>query len=192
MIGETMDWALLSEAVDHYRRLGFKYVDTPWAVEPDIAGITCPEWGALDMIGDKALVASAEQGFLQLQADGKLDSANYVSCGPCFRPGDEGRSPYHKPYFMKVELFVRCIDESTAIFAAKELVTRARNFMNKDCKIVKLGDKEWDLELYGHEVGSYGARYHDLVGHWAYGTGLALPRFTQAVADLENRDEISD
>lgn len=183
-------WTVLNEAIENYQSLGFKYIDTPWVVDPEIAKITCPEWGALEMIGDKCLVASAEQGFLQLQSEGKLDGTNYVSCGPCFRPGDEGRSEFHQPYFMKVELFVRCPNKDVAIFAAKELVTRARNFMHLDCKIVKLGDKEWDLELNGLEVGSYGARYHDLVGHWAYGTGVALPRLTQAIAHKEKKDEV--
>ena len=42
-------------------------------------------------------------------------------------------------------------------------------------------DEGYDLEINGIEVGSYGARYHAKIGWWAYGTGLAEPRYTTAM-----------
>lgn len=43
-------------------------------------------------------------------------------------------------------------------------------------------DEGFDLQLGGIEIGSYGKRHHDSFGPWAYGTGLALPRFSVAKA----------
>ena len=41
-------------------------------------------------------------------------------------------------------------------------------------------DEGWDINVGGIEVGSYGSRsIHDHL--WVYGTGLAEPRFSQAL-----------
>lgn len=179
----NIDWQLVAEAIENYTRLGFIYVDTPWMVEAEVADITCPDRMYHDVVvnGGKSLVASAEQGFLQLKKDRKLTATNYVSAGPCFRIMDARENPdeYHQETFFKVELFCICDTESQAHFAARELATRARNFMTLDAEFVYT-DEGIDLELNGVEIGSYGARYHKDIGWWAYGTGLALPRLFHA------------
>jgi hypothetical protein len=44
-----------------------------------------------------------------------------------------------------------------------------------------------DIVINGIEVGSYGLRVLNLTGFiWIYGTGLALPRMTQAIKEFEN------
>ena len=115
--------------------------------------------------------------------EGLLDSVNYVSAGPCFRE-EPTYDDLHLPQFFKVELFVRCKDEHEGRFAANELLYRAKRFM-QDQSTVPLSIVEegfgWDLELNGIEVGSYGYRCADGVGFWAYGTGIAEPRFSQAL-----------
>jgi aspartyl/asparaginyl-tRNA synthetase len=181
-----IDWKLLGEAVEHYKSLGFEYVETPWFVDFSTALITCEPHQAIsynynDTTTDapKSLVGSAEQGFLQLEREGKLDSVNYVSCGPCFRIEDN-YTVMHLPQFMKVELYVRCSDENSAVAASRELVYSAAQFMRSVRSDIVKTDEGWDLERNGIEVGSYGARYDEEIGHWAYGTGLALPRFTRA------------
>jgi seryl-tRNA synthetase len=178
-----IDWAILSEAVDFYREKGFQYIETPWMVSPEVSRITCPDEAYHDVIvqNGMTLVASAEQGFLQLEIDGKLTGTSYVSCGPCFRIRDarENQDGLHFPSFMKVELYIRCSTEVDALVSARWLVDVAREFMGHSTKVVDYDDS-WDLELNGVEVGSYGARKHgDII--WAYGTGVALPRYTQAV-----------
>lgn len=186
---DNINWTRIAEAVENYRSLGFKYVETPWIVSREAALLTCPHERYLDHADNHGvLAASAEQGFLQLAMDGELDSVNYVSSGPCFRIKDtlEHADRYHKLYFMKVELFSRCRDESEAVHAYKEMMGSAINFMRNyldgqqspDARQTRDG---WDLELNQIEVGSYGYRYDDRVGWWAYGTGIAEPRFSQAL-----------
>jgi len=185
----NIDWVLLGRAVEFYRGLGFEYVETPWLVDPQVAMVTMPSWGQLDLVNNRALVASGEQGFLQLDRDKKIKAVNYVTCTPCFRLLDEARDELHQGYFMKVELYVRCMYEDESQNAARELVDRASRFMGKELnnhvEVVQT-DEGWDLEINGVEVGSYGARFdkdtHDHgIGWWAYGTGLALPRYSLAV-----------
>jgi len=179
-----IDWVLIGEAVAHYSRLGFEYIETPWMVSKEAAGITCPDQNYHDVISrnNRVLVASAEQGFLQLDLDGKLQGEKYVSCGPCFRISDaeENKDGFHQETFFKVELYVRCDNFDQAVEVAQQLATTAVQFMGYSAQIVPMGPTSWDIEYDGIEVGSYGAReYKNLC--WAYGTGIALPRWTQAV-----------
>lgn len=184
-----INWGRIAEAVEYYCKLGFIYTDTPWYVRPEVAAITCPDVKCFDTIPlGGVLVASGEQGFLQMQIDGELTGVNYVTVTPCFRTNDIGKSDLHYPHFMKVELFVRCDSETQALFAAQELMHRARTFMTL-CQTQEVEtDIGWDLEVNGIEVGSYGARYHNDTGWWAYGTGLAEPRFSEALKNESNRD----
>jgi hypothetical protein len=189
---DHINWRRIADAIDFYQSLGFDYVEVPWKVSVDSAKVTCPPDGILEMSGDLVLAASAEQGFIDLKRDGLLPKwglggVNYVACTPCFRVHDAGRSPIHHPYFMKVELFCVCESDIEAAQAAHELINRAYRFM--DCKLDKVEtDKGWDLEVAGIEVGSYGWHHHPEVGYWAYGTGLAEPRFSQALEKL-NKDD---
>lgn len=183
---EPINWRRLAAAIEFYQALGFHYVETPWKVDPASARVTCPPNGHIEMVDDLALVASAEQGFIDLERYSLLpDYVNFVSCTPCFRQIDAGRSKYHHPYFMKVELYVRLNEDDEAPAAAWELVHRASRFMKEhgaeDIRAVHLDDGSVDLEINGIEVGSYGYREHPEIGRWAYGTGLAEPRFTQAL-----------
>lgn len=179
----TIDWSLLGRAVEYFGDLGFEYVDTPWMVDADIAAITCPSERYFDRVetNGKILVASAEQGFLQMELEGNLSGVNYISVGPCFRIQDAHENPdgFHQETFAKAELYVRCKSIEQATEIGKELAIKARNFLTLDAEIVKQSKTSWDLELNGIEIGSYGGRaYNDIC--WAYGTAVALPRYTQA------------
>lgn len=180
----NMDWRLVADAIDHYTAAGFTYIDTPWMVDPAIASITCPDRRYHDMIlqNNTVLVASAEQGFLELETHGHLHDKKYVSCGPCWRIRDakENQDGFHHETFVKVELYVRCESDHEAHRAAQELVNNAKLFLSHDPVVVVTGVSSWDLELNGIEIGSYGARrHHNII--WAYGTGLALPRYREAL-----------
>jgi hypothetical protein len=182
-----INWVRLGEAVEFYKAHGFEYIDTPWYVDYQTVRVTCPVASKIMVVDNnteeyynnvKALVGSAEQGFMQMALDGKLPNVNYVSCGPCFR--DDVVDKLHQKTFMKVELFSRCNSKSEAKMAAKELRNRAKSFMNHEPTVVK-NKHGWDLELNGIEVGSYGGHYYEGIGWWAYGTGLAEPRYTLAL-----------
>jgi seryl-tRNA synthetase len=178
---KNINWQLISEAVEFYKSHGFEYIETPWIVPTDVMQITCPDFDKMRELnnGYSGMVGSAEQGFLSLAMKDQLPKVNYVSAGPCFRI--ENYDELHQSQFFKVELFVRCDTDRSAFIAAKELRNRAHKFMNYVPDVVYT-DEGSDLEINGIEVGSYGARYHENVGWWAYGTGLAEPRYTQALS----------
>lgn len=179
---EPINWQKLAEAVEYYRSLGFQYTEVPWKVSEEAANITRPDVGYLERVDGLVLSASGEQGFLDLELDKLMPvtkNPNFVTCTPCFRSGDAGRSPIHHPYFMKVELYVRCLDKTQAERVAYELLQKAKRFMFADTTVTT--PDGWDLEINGVEVGSYGPRYHEQIGWWAYGTGLAEPRYSQAL-----------
>lgn len=179
---ESIDWSRLAEAVAYYKMHGFQYTEVPWKVAAEAAAITMPDSGYMEWSDGLVMSASGEQGFIGLELDSLMpvtNNPNFVTCTPCFRINDGGRSYIHHPYFMKVELYVRCLDKAQAERVAYELLLKAKRFMSADTVVTTMDG--WDLEINGIEVGSYGARYHEKIGWWSYGTGLAEPRYSQAL-----------
>ena len=175
----NINWSNIAQATEFYQAHGFEYIETPWIADYDTLAFTCSDVDRIITVDDnKGLVGSAEQGFMQLAIDGKLPHVNYVSAGPCFRV--EEYDELHQPQFFKVELFTLC-NADNAAYAANELLNRAWKFMKCVPNKVQTDDG-FDLEINGIEVGSYGTRYHELIGWWAYGTGLAEPRYTLALS----------
>lgn len=177
----NIDYLKIAAAIEFYKGAGYRYIETPWVVDQDIIDITCPQERFSLKTGDHttALVGSAEQGFLQLLKDGKLwPYTKYMSAGPCFRVEDV-IDELHQEQFFKIELFTTAPDAGHAHERFRETISDASKFMNTS-ETVDTADGI-DLTIGGIEVGSYGHRHHDLVGHWAYGTGLAEPRYSQAV-----------
>ncbi|RWL22524.1 MAG: hypothetical protein EOR63_32315 [Mesorhizobium sp.] len=178
-IGEV-DWKRLAAALDWYEGAGFRRISLPWHARREVIEVTCPapeRQYALPGVG--TLVGSAEQSFMQMQFDGLLPKGRWVSLTPCFR-AEPVFDDLHHPYFMKVELYS---NEDTQEALDIELAETARRFMRlhgaREVDVVRtyIG---YDLEIGGVEVGSYSTREHN--GHvWTCGTGLAEPRFSQAV-----------
>jgi len=174
-----MNWDKISQAINFYQSEGFTYVDTPWVVPLDTLQLTTtkvlistPEYGK-----KFGLVGSAEQGFIQLGMEGKLNSTiKYVSAGPCFRT--DTPDFLHQSYFFKVELFAMCNSEEQASQTAIEFRDIAMSVMPAAYPIET--DIGWDLEVNYIEVGSYGIRNISKIGWVAYGTGLAEPRYSTA------------
>jgi hypothetical protein len=149
--------------------------------------ITCPNpqfTARVDHLG--SLVGSAEQSLLHLDLAGKLKPGAYVACSPCFRLGDAA-DDLHFPTFMKVELYrndhdlfqyLKMLKDAGDLF--RELGAQAEDLAAPQT------DQGIDITLGGIEIGSYGLRTHESedrsLHHWTYGTGLALPRFSQALA----------
>lgn len=197
-----IDYDLLGQAVAEYASRGYTYVEVPWAVSEKVIRATLPSQfpaltmgvkpEALDGTRDyprnvletydhaSCLVGSAEQGFLSLD----LKPGKYVGVTPCFRP-EPHTDLLHQIMFMKVELFCKFKDAITDNHVERVL-TDAREVMGiigeHDAEITEVKTHEgYDLEVGGIEVGSYGKRSWE-GQDWVYGTGLALPRFSVAVA----------
>ena len=185
---DQIDWYLLPKALSYYRHAGFEYVETPWYVGPEAIRMTLPPRQYGYYLGHPEyspghLVGSAEQGFLQLLLDGKLKPGKYVSAGPCFR--DDHVDETHMRSFFKVELIeiessVSPLDDDNIHRIMMHAKCLFEELSSRCCEVVQTAEG-YDIELGKLEIGSYGIRK---VGshRWIYGTGLALPRFSQACA----------
>lgn len=186
-------WHRLSEALRHYSN--FTYVDAAWTASFAALMTTTPHPRYITRSQAGLLVGSAEQSFIDLKLRGKLAPGRYIAVTPCFRHVDalETQDAYHQPYFMKAEL-IHLAEEPLSKSEAVALLSQARQFflaqspdhletqVRERLKIVPTQDG-FDLELNGIELGSYGVRSAGDM-HWAYGTAIAEPRFTRALASL--------
>lgn len=174
----------LSTAQLFYEKYGFIVTPTPWLVTKESYIATCPPgvvssnhlWKAPNQLYH---VASAEQGFIEMQLRGDPIPQKAQSTTPCFRY-EQKFDKYHLPFFYKLELF----DRDTSHAALSSMTSLARQLfatLGVDTHLEATGDGSFDLvTARGLELGSYGIRH--LQGHeWTYGTGLALPRFEQAL-----------
>lgn len=234
-----IDWSRLARALEFYERRGYKRVEAPWAVEDRFVELTAPypEWrSVVPNLG--SLVGSAEQAFLQLDAQQVIGKGRYVALTPCFRVAEPKVDDLHQRYFMKVELYANdgpleralddIMDDAYAFFQQEKPPMARLEGVVGDTGV----DGCFDFEINGVEVGSYGIRratvqdvavldradlYREqrrVVGdyvpkpqfvpegyevtdlsnmgepririrrerelRWAYGTGVAEPRFTHA------------
>lgn len=189
----TIDWLRIGRAVRFYQNRGYHYVEVPWVVPSRITNLTAPLDSKIYSLDDNMdLVGSAEQSFLWLAERDELWRATrqgtgqkyFVSVTPCFR-GDT-ISPLHQNSFMKVELF--CTHGKT--IDVLRLAFDAYDFFRSEGVAVQQVDRmsaenSIDLQVCDIEVGSYGIRSRNDMT-WAYGTGLAEPRFSVAKRKDEN------
>lgn len=199
----VVNYSILARALDYYIGIGYKRIEVPWAVSRAAIDITARGRHAASLRDGKSLVGSAEQSFLELELNPEtaLPPDSYCALTPCFRPGDlDGE--YHQEYFMKIELFRTDVVDK---YAVDEMIWDASVFMQQELRfqeyhieridtpeenyMIPLHDTgtllSADLNLNGVEVGSYGLR-HCPEFDWAYGTGLAEPRFSMAAAEYAN------
>lgn len=192
-----IDYGRIARALEFYQARGYKKIEVPWLVDPKYREITYPHVNAFQTPhGD--LVGSAEQSFLKLALEAKIQIKNYhwnggahpgvhpagryVAVTPCFRD-HQPKDKLHQLYFMKVELFepvfygnsyknlqpVRLFYDAGLFFASEGALPEKEET-----------DECTDWTVGGIEVGSYGYRTYEGFG-WLYGTGLAEPRFSQAL-----------
>ena len=180
---------MLGQAVSEYVSRGYRYVECPWSVERDVVAQTCPNMDRTFRLAygretdrvhpwhddSNFLVGSAEQSFLSLD----LEPGHYVGVTPCFRWEYE-TNLFYQHMFMKVELFVNHeeADLGHVMADAYEVMSMLGN--TREIKHVQT-EEGYDFNLFGIEVGSYGERA-TVKQSWIYGTGLALPRFSVALA----------
>lgn len=179
----SVNWERLARCLAYYKGIGFSEVSVPWYVAPEISRITCPnEKRTMTIPTHGVLVGSAEQSFLALDKAGILGKGCFVAISPCFRNEDfTGR--FHQKHFMKVEVYD---NQTVTTNRMEQLVDYARAFFKTECDpgmdLSRLNtDDGVDIILNGVEIGSYGVREMDGL-QWVYGTGLAEPRFSAAIA----------
>lgn len=186
-----IDYLKISHAVLAYQGMGYKLVEVPWIVSRNVAELTTPKHTCNLLvykdvgptIADKeltgALVGSAEQGLLHIY-DQLTDGQRYVSVSPCFRVEQTHTPGLIQDQFFKVELFVK--NPAHPEPTIRELLVHAKMLMGTwERKLLEVPTEEgYDLQINGIEVGSYGVRSVPGTGAWAYGTGIALPRFDYA------------
>lgn len=173
---------------------GYQAVSLPWITALAYTEATRPAGGTEQPpLGPGYLVASGEQSFLQLADRGQLPPAKgYVGWSPCVRQ-EAGFDATHHLYFLKVELFVPAAGPE-ALLAVKEMLLGSVDFNAKELlasghgleglEVCDVAPNQWDIQLAGIELGSYGLRQHFGIDY-VYGTGCAEPRFTQALQTLQ-------
>lgn len=177
----SIDYSTIVEAQAYYADHGFADTPVPWVVSEQAYERTRPEEATPYATLGGFLVASAEQSFFHLMLQGqRLGKAQATS--PCFR--DEAHDEIHSPYFLKTELIETEDVSDTALLA---MVAVARDFFSRylSVRIEPMGDGSLDIVCArtGLELGSYGVRYVDEYA-WVYGTGVALPRLSYALDQL--------
>lgn len=195
-----IDYSLIADSIDFYKKKGYVRVESPWAVTPAVSEITKPtglpmEWG-LNHNG-KVLVASGEQSFLYLYLKEFLPHGNFQTVTPCFR--SDAFDQTHTKYFIKNELIETGLVNSTSvhlmvekamdffaqhlprnILKAKEVEPRHTSDMRELCGI----DIVADIDGKEIELGSYGLRECSFL-RWVYGTGCAEPRLSHVIQQAD-------
>jgi hypothetical protein len=172
----TINLELLKYAILYYNRFNYETLEAPYLVDKDINDITMPSGNRTLNHGNKVYVGSAEQSFYQLLKGGMKPEGNYMMLTPCHR--DESYDDLHYELFLKLEL----------ISMDKPVIQDAYCFFtgcisNKDSIEIIDTEEGQDILVNGVEVGSYDAR--KINGQTIYyGTGLALPRFTQVLKNV--------
>lgn len=185
----AMNWENIVEAISHYTARGYEYIEVPWVVSEKTTLMTMPKDATpiyCELMDERnVLVGSAEQGFLEIRKSLKPNQL-YCSMSPCFRGEKSVQPGFRQLTFMKVELFsltedrnvvLNMLGDALSFFDAKFKFGSRHNLKTKN-----INENQYDIDLRDKEIGSYGFRSVEGVS-WAYGTGLAEPRFTELLRD---------
>jgi hypothetical protein len=183
---------VIGKAIAGYRALGYEYIETDWWVSKEAQYATMPKHIKSLVVGEYQshfcklcgeedepmghLVGSAEQALIQKILDQKISPGLYVMAGPCFRNEPKLDELHHRSFF-KVEL--------ACVFLEGTLPSRGTLLVMNDAQTVhyNLGHV-WPKTVSMPDGSGYDLeRSLNGIG-WVYGTGLALPRFTQAKATV--------
>lgn len=175
----NIDIELIYQAITFFKRLGYRSLSAPMLVDGAALYATMPKNRKAKPHLNLFYVGSAEQSFLYLLDQGNTYSGKYMMITPCQRDEDV-QDERHLEIFLKIELVA--IDDT---ISHQDILNDAKGFFESIYKgqidIVPIAEEQSDLEINGVEVGSYGIRNYNN-NRVVYGTGLALPRFTQAIS----------
>lgn len=183
----NIDLSLLDKAVQFYKDIGCLPAEVPYLVDSDIMAFTCPP-GVVDRrlthSDGKQYVASAEQSFLQMEKEGKLEGFRgaLMALTPCYR--DEAiLDDVHFNIFLKLEIFDYGAeaDEEVLFWAI-----RMKRFFDQFSVTTHITKTEIGLDVIsegGLELGSFGCRVSPRGVKYIYATGLAEPRASIAIRE---------
>lgn len=194
---QVIDWSIIAKIIEfHTDKVGRTYIEVPWLVSDEALMITHPKDKAVaTQLGFYTnIVGSAEQSFIQMMIDDKLNAGQYITASPCFRNDPEDK--LHQRHFFKIELINvlpaepgsgrRHSTESEVQFMALRALDglyEVTHYSEHDRFGIVRTHEGLDITLNGIEVGSYGYRTAVLGGcprHWIYGTAIAEPRYSIA------------
>jgi hypothetical protein len=182
MINEDrIDYVKIGRAQTYYRAVGYKNIDVPWMASFKAVMATMPPGRSVFQTPAGCLVGSGEQGFIDLILKGELQPGRYQCTTPCFRDEPE-YNELTRISFFKTELIWYMPEDARAAFEEILNTALACFFEVSDATTFEgvQTDEGMDIYFNGIELGSYGVRKMD--SHiWAYGTGLAEPRFSIAM-----------
>jgi len=175
-----IDFKILNESIIFYEEKGFKRIEAPWTVSEKVDNITKPADRIVFQLkhNGKCLVASGEQSFLYLLIKDFIPAGKYQTVTPCFR--FEPFDPYHTKYFMKNELIITDdVTTRSLVRMLEEAVEFYQPYFKTKLDVIDTAEG-FDIEVGGHELGSYGIRQHEYL-KWIYGTGCAEPRMSNLI-----------
>lgn len=132
----------------------------------------------------------SQEQLAEVQGTGQVPVPGYIGWTPCLRD-EPVLDEHHQHGFMKAEWFVPLSSSQSPNLALAKLIERQIEmfeFVAGDSldqtgclAVLPQANLQFDLVLCDIEIGSYGVRtFKDKA--YIYGTALALPRFSQAVA----------
>lgn len=181
-----INYQIIYDAVEHYKRLGYNYIEVPWLVSKESLDVTRPPEARYFSTFKGELVASGEQSFIEIRKD-LCPGRKYQCVTPCFR--DEKCDELHKPWFIKCELILPLWKGDDADKAVDVVLKEAYSLFKRYASyegspVMVKTDIGFDINMLGIEVGSYGYREHDGF-RWVYGTGVAEPRLSYVRQKIE-------
>ena len=174
---------LIYSAMSFFKDKGYRFITVPMLVDEDIVNLTLPKDCNAKFHLDKCYVGSAEQSIYQLIKEGNDLPSKVLAITPCHRD-EKDIDELHLEIFLKIELV--CTDNTHTYHDIANDVMEFYGQLTDKAKIVDFVDFDntCDIEINNIEVGSYGMReYNGRIIH--FGTGLALPRFLQAINHVQ-------
>jgi seryl-tRNA synthetase len=166
---------LIKEAIIFYENKKYTPTTVPMLVDTDVAEMTKPKDRSHIFHNDKTYVGSAENSFIQLWKEKKIQYGKYMGITPCFR--DEPiLDDLRLRIFLKIELIIIGSDRKEDLF---NIIHDAQDFFKTiielDTDVIKY-DGIYDIECSGYELGSYDIRKMIDGTPYCCGTGIAEPR----------------
>ena len=175
-----IDYNIIQRSIDYYESKGFARIEAPWTITEAVDNITRPKDKQNFQLkhNNKCLVASGEQSFLYLYLKNFIPKGQFQTVTPCFRY--EAFDFLHTKYFIKNELIKTNI---VNVYELEKVITISLGFYKQffpKAEVISKSDGSFDIEIKGHELGSYGIRSCEFLD-WIYATGCAEPRTSNLI-----------